>query len=83
MKHFVEFLAYVRIFLSPMLFFSIVGGLFYWYNSSTTGIITAIVFVVIGALCGLLLCAYARKKGGAVSFISRIHASPELDKKKD
>ncbi len=83
MKYFVEFLAYVRIFLSPLLFFCIVGGLFYWYDSSSTGVILASSFVVLGAVCGLLLCVYARKKGGAVNFISRIHATPELDKKKD
>lgn len=83
MKYVVEFLAYARIFLSPLLFFSIIGGLFYWYFASSTGFIIASVFVLIGMLCGLLLCGYARRKGGAVNFISRLHATPELDKKKD
>jgi hypothetical protein len=83
MKYVVEFLAYARIFLSPLLFFSIIGGLFYWYDTASTGFIIASVFVVIGILSGIMLCAYARRKGGAVNFISRLHATPELDKKKD
>jgi hypothetical protein len=83
MKYFVEFLAYIRIFLSPMLFFGIVAGLVYWYFDSSSGVILAIAALIVGVVCGLLLSNYARKRGGAVKFISRLNATPELDKKGD
>jgi hypothetical protein len=83
MKYFVEFLAYARIFLSPFLFFGIIAGLIYWYFDSSIGTILSCISLALGVLSGLLLSKYARKRGGAVKFISRLNATPEFDKKGD
>lgn len=83
MKHFTEFLAWMRIALSPILFTLILAVLVYWYADSPAGNILAVCILILGVIAGVLLAEYARKHGGAINFISKLHASPELDKKKD
>ena len=83
MKHFTEFLAWMRIALSPILFTLILAVLVYWYADSPAGNILAVCILILGVIAGVLLAEYARKHGGAINFISKLHASPELGKKKD
>lgn len=83
MKRFTELLAWLRIALSPILFTVIVAVLVNWYADSPVGNILAICILLLGIIAGVVLAEYARKHGGAINFISRLNATPELDKKKD
>lgn len=78
-----EHLFAIRIALSPALLGLIIGGFVYGSNDSLLYELLAGGIVLLGIILGILLAVYVKKRGSAVDFMSRIMATPELDKKKE
>lgn len=76
----VEWFFMIRLALAPTLLGVIVGGYFYLTATSSSGIIIGIAIAVVGLILGILLVIRVKKKQTATEFISRVMATPELDK---
>lgn len=81
--YFLEFVGWVRIVASPLLIAVIAGLIVYFNNPNTKGIVIAAFIVLSGLLVGILWATRIWKKHGTLNFLSRVNASPELDKKED
>jgi len=79
----VEFLAMVKIALSPILLFLIIGFVSYLYFGNELGTTLLILCIIMGLVLGVLLAWRIHKKHGAVGFNAKIMSTPELDKEKD
>jgi F0F1-type ATP synthase assembly protein I len=78
----ITFLAWMQVFVSPMIAGAIAGGLIYLYmGRSNTGLIYGLIALAIGICLGILLAEYVRRKIGLVEFISRRFTSADFDKK--
>lgn len=78
-EKFVEFLAMIKIALSPILVFSI-AAFFLYHSSVSYGLMLCIGSLIVGLVLGIYLAVRISKKKGAVNFLSRLSATPELDK---
>lgn len=79
----IEIIYSFQIVLSPLLIGSFIGLVVYCYNPSTTGLILAILIALAGLIIGIIWAINVSKKEGASHFMSRIMATPELDKKRE
>lgn len=74
-----EFIAWLRIFISPLLFGLFIGGII-WLNSETLLLkIIALLILLISVIVGIYFAEKVRKKTGTQAFISIINSSPDLD----
>lgn len=80
-KKTVDTLAWLKIMASPLLAGIIAGALVYLPNKSTGTLVVAAIFVATGLIFGIVWANRIAKKHGSVNFLSRIIATPELDKK--
>lgn len=72
-----------QIVLSPLLIGSFIGLVVYCYDPSTTRLVFAILIGLAGLIIGIIWAVKVSKKEGASHFMSRIMATPELDKKRE
>ncbi len=79
---FVEVLSWLRIVASPLIIGVGIGILVYDNNHSRIGMTIGIVISCFGLLIGILWATKVSRKTGTSNFMSRINASPELDKNK-
>lgn len=80
MKIFIELISWFRIAVSPTLIGTLIGGIVY-LKMGDDGFVPGIVITAMGGIIGVLWATKIWRKQGTTYFISRIDASPELDKK--
>lgn len=78
---FIEVFYWIRIVASPLLIGIGIGILIYSTNPNIIGMTTGIIVSCIGLLLGILWATKVWRKTGTSNFISKINASPELNKK--
>ena len=78
-----EFFSMIKIALSPIIVFTIIGITCYYGVKPPMGLILSIALIIIGLVLGIWLAIYIHKKHGAIEFNSILSASPELDNKEE
>jgi len=77
-----ELFGWIQIAASPFLVGLIIGAVVYFSNQTTGNLIIGIGVSIIGLVIGILLATRVYKsKKGAVWFLSRTMATPEIDRK--
>ena len=77
-----EAIGWLLIVASPLLIALGIGAVIYFPNPTTTSLIIGITIAASGLIIGILWATKIWKtKKGTVQFLSRIMATPELDKK--
>ena len=76
---FLEVLGWLQIFASPFIVGCIIGAVVYFAKSDLIGLILAIAIVLTGIIIGAVWATKVWRKRGAMHFMSRIMATPELD----
>lgn len=79
----IEAYAWLRIMLSPFLFGIILGVVVYSLKTDKFGLVLGITIALVGLVFGIIWAMKVRKKMRAIDFISRVNASPDLDKIRD
>ena len=80
MKILIELINWLRIAISPLLIGVLMGCLVY-LKMGHDGLVPGMVITATGGIVGVLWATKIWKKQGTTNFISKIDASPELDKK--
>jgi len=80
---FIEILGWIRIVISPLLFGLIIGAVIYFSRSNILTLIIGIVISLIGLIIGIVWANKVWKRKGTMEYMSRIMATPELDKSDD
>jgi uncharacterized membrane protein YeaQ/YmgE (transglycosylase-associated protein family) len=80
MRILIELINWLRIAISPLLIGVLIGGLAY-LKMGDDGFVPGLLITAIGGIVGVIWATKIWKKQGTTNFISRIDASPELDKK--
>lgn len=75
-----EISAWLQIVASPLLAGLVLGFLIYISVPYTTGIVMGLLVALVGLVIGIVWATRVWKKRGTVHFMSRIMATPELDK---
>src|SRR5579863_7421542 len=70
----------LRIVASPLLIGSGIGLGIYFHDPSTGRLVIAIVLGSIGLIIGIIWATRVWRKKGTMNYISKIYASPDLDK---
>ena len=78
-----EIIGWIRIVLSPLLVFSAIGAILYYNFPSLFTYVFALLLGALGLVIGVLWANRIWKKYGTMQFLSRVNASPDLDKKID
>lgn len=78
-----EIWGWIRIMLSPLLGGCLIGLAIYYYYPTVVSMVIGIFLVLVGLIVGILLATRIWKKYGTMRFLSRISATPELDKVDD
>ena len=78
---FVEVFYWLRIMASPLFIGLGVGILIYSFSPNTVSLYLAIGISLIGLILGIVWATKVWKKTGTSNFMSRVNASPELNKK--
>lgn len=73
-------LFWLRIIGSPLLVGILLGALIYFNLPNALGISLALVLSVSGLVLGIIWARRVSKKEGVIEFISKVNASPELNK---
>jgi hypothetical protein len=76
-------IAWLQIALSPTLIGGIAGFIIYKYRDDIYGAVIGIVLASLGIIIGVVWATRVWKKRGTVELMSRIMATPELDKKEE
>lgn len=76
----VTFFAWSRIILSPLLIAAFLGFALYCSMPTNLGLILGIGLAILGLIAGIVLAKRANKREGVIEFVSRVNASPELNK---
>lgn len=77
-----EAVGWLQIVASPLLIGLGIGAIVYFQNPTATRLVIAITIASLGLIIGILLATKIWKtKEGTIWFLSRIMATPELDKK--
>lgn len=71
----------MQILASPLLAGIVVGCLVYLAQPNPVGMIIGVASAIIGLVVGIVWATKTWKKKGTVRFMSRVIATPELDKK--
>ena len=80
---FTELVGWFQIFASPFLVGLIIGSIIYLPKPNTLRFIIAILITILGLVTGIVWATTVWKKRGTVHFMSKITATPELDKPED
>jgi len=75
-----SFFAWLEIVASPLIIGGVIGFFVYAKYPTTVGLVIGISVAGLGLIIGIVIATRIWKKGGTVEFISRISASPELNK---
>jgi hypothetical protein len=75
----IEILNWLRIALSPTLIGGILGGIVYLNFPNSVGLAIGVGILFTGILAGVTWATNVWKKKGTSYFMSRIHASPDID----
>lgn len=75
-----EIVGWIQIVASPLLLGAIIGAFIYFSDPTTTRLVIGIVITSIGLIIGAIFATRVWKKSGTMHFLSRISATPELDK---
>lgn len=78
-----EFIAWLQIVAAPTIVGVIIGFIVYLAEPSTFRLILGISITIIGVGIGILIANRIKKKRGTVEFMSKVIATPELDKKEE
>lgn len=76
----IELVSSARIVLSPFLFGVFIGGIIYYFKQDKSGLVMGGLVAGIGLVLGVLWAVKVKKKMLATDFMSRVNASPDLDK---
>jgi drug/metabolite transporter (DMT)-like permease len=76
----IEVVNWFRIILFPSFVGVIMGGLFYYLFQNYTGKVLWIVCSIFGVVFGVIWASRIWKKQGTTTFMSKVIATPELDK---
>ncbi len=76
----IEAFSWIKIMLSPTIIGALLGVIAYANLSSPMGLTVGIALTIIGLIIGIVWATQVVKKGSASEFISRVNASPDLDK---
>ncbi len=79
-RFFIEGIAWLQIVGSPLIIGLAIGALVYLSTPNTTGLIIGISIACIGLIIGVLWATKVWQTKGTVWFMSRVMASPDLDK---
>lgn len=79
----IEILFAIRIALSPALIGLATGAYLYFSAASLNGELLGIGIVIAGIIAGIVLVIRVKKKQTAVGFLTKVMATPELDRKKE
>ncbi|MGL2962708.1 hypothetical protein ACSVH2_02675 [Flavobacterium sp. RSB2_4_14] len=74
-----EIIGWMQIMISPSLIGLVIGFLVYYNIPNTIGFIICCSIALLGIFIGVKLATKKFKTSGTVDFVSRVHASPELD----
>ena len=80
---FTEIVGWLQIFASPFLMGLIIGAIVYFFKPGTTRLIIAIFIATTGLFTGTVWANRIWRKKGTIHFMSRIMATPELEKNED
>jgi hypothetical protein len=78
-----EAFGFIALAVSPALIGLGIGFISYHYIGNTFGLVIGIVIALLGLAGGIYLGLNKWKNGGAVNFLSRVSATPELNKADD
>jgi hypothetical protein len=78
-----EIIGWIQIAISPTIIGAIIAFFVYSSNKSKAGFIIAIIIFFAGLILGAIWATSVSKKKGTIFFMSRVSASPELDKKEE
>ena len=81
LENIIELIGWVQIMISPILISSFIGFIIYYNFQNTLGLVISFILIAIGLYLGIRLANKKYKSTGTIDFLSRIHSSPELDKK--
>lgn len=80
---FVEILGWFRIVASPLFLGIIAGIVIYGFKPDNSGLLIGAIVVILSLIIGIIWATKVWKKQGTNQFLSRIMATPELDKLKE
>lgn len=80
-EYFTEIIGWIQIVASPFLTGLIIGALIYFPKPNRLTLIIAIVIATIGLTIGVIWATKIWRKKGTMHFMSRIMATPEVEKK--
>lgn len=75
-----ELIGWLQIVASPLLLGLAIGAIIYFPNPSTTRLVFGMLVATIGLVIGIIWATKQWKGKGTIWFMSRIMATPELDK---
>jgi F0F1-type ATP synthase assembly protein I len=75
-----EVVGWIQIVISPTLLGIVFGLAIYYFAPNLAGMIFGILIAFIGLILGIILATKKYKTTGTINFLSRINATPELDK---
>ncbi len=75
-----KIISWIQIFISPVLIGGISAFVVFLKLDNTVGTILSLILAISGSIIGFLFAEKARKGKGTVWFMSRVIATPELDK---
>lgn len=75
----IELWAWFQIVLSPLVIGAGIGTVLYFTNPGMITLISGIAIAALGLVIGVIWATRVRRKQGAVWFMSRVMATPELD----
>ncbi|WP_298156058.1 hypothetical protein [Flavobacterium sp.] len=78
-----EIIGWLQIVASPLLLCSAIGAIIYFTNPTFERLLLAIFIAIIGLIIGIRFANKMWKTKGTIWFVSRISASPELDKNEE
>ncbi len=82
-EYLIEFFGWLKIVASPFLIGILIGGIVYYNFENRFGLIIGILLSLLGLIVGIIWATRIWKKQGTTQFLSRVIATPELDKKED
>jgi hypothetical protein len=83
-ESFFEVIGWCKIAISPILIGGIIGAIIYFNMPNTYGIVLAIIPALAGIVIGAIWATKIWKtKEGTMHYISRVDATPDLDKKEE
>lgn len=81
--YFIEVLCWVQIVASPFAISILIGGIVYFTRPGRTTLTIAIIIGITGLITGIIWATTVWRKKGTNNYLSRIMASPDLDKKSE